>query len=122
KFLDKNQKLLSDYVTKYDELLKKSKFFRSSGNSFGTYQANILLKSIEDNSYFEAGHKFTLSDNAEIKSAEELTQLLISEISSIVNDEKLRKSFDQVDKAIGSNVELRSFKGAIENDNLLLIE
>lgn len=122
KFLDKNQKLLSDYVTKYDELLKKSKFFKSSNNSFGTYQANELLESTKDNSYFEAGHKFTLNDNAEIKSAEELKQLLQTEIKNIVNDEKLKKSFDQVDKSIGANAELRSFKSAIEKDNLLLVE
>lgn len=122
KFLDKNQKLLSDYVTKYDELLKKSKFFKSSSNSFGTYQANELLESTKDNSYFEAGHKFTLNDNAEIKSAEELKQLLQTEIKNIVNDEKLKKSFDQVDKSIGANAELRSFKSAIEKDNLLLVE
>jgi len=122
KFLDKNQKILSDYVTKYDELLKKSKFFKSSSNSFGTYQANELLESTKDNSYFEAGHKFTLNDNAEIKSAEELKQLLQTEITNIVNDEKLKKSFDQVDKSIGANAELRSFKSAIEKDNLLLVE
>lgn len=122
KFLDKNQKLLSDYVTKYDELLKKSKFFKSSANSFGTYQANELLKSTEDNSFFEAGHKFTLSDNAEINSADELKQLLQNEITTIINDEKLKKTFDQVDKSIGANTELRSFKTAIEKDNLLLVE
>ncbi|HEU5051565.1 MAG TPA: hypothetical protein VFT78_00565, partial [Hanamia sp.] len=122
KFLDKNQKLLSDYVTKYDELLQKSKFFKSSANSFGTYQANELLKSIEDNSYFDAGHKFTLSDNAEIKSAVELKQLLQKEITGIVNDDKLKKSFDQVDRAIGANAEMRSFKSAIEKDNLLLLD
>lgn len=122
KFLDKNQKLLSDYVTKYDELLTKSKFFKSSGNSFGTYQANELLKSTEDNSFFEAGHKFTLSDNAEIKSAKELKQLLQKEITAIVKDESLKKTFDQVDRSIGANTELRSFKAAIEKDNLLLVE
>lgn len=122
KFLDKNQKLLSDYVTKYKELLEKSKFFKSSENSFGTYQANELLKSTEDNSFFDAGHKFTLNDNAEIKSADELKELLQNEITAILIDEKLKKSFDQVDKSIGANVELRSFKSVIEKDNLLLIE
>lgn len=122
KFLEKNQKLLSDYVTKYDELLSKSKFFKSSTNSFGTYQANELLKSIEDNSFFDAGHKFKLSDNLEINSAGELKILLQNEINSIVNDEKLKKSFEQVDKAIGANAEMRAFKIAVERDNLLLIE
>lgn len=122
KFLDKNQKHLLDYVAKYDELLKKSKFFNSSGNSFGTYQANELLKSIEDDSFFEAGHKFTLSNNAEIKSACDLKQLLHNEIKTIIKDKELKKLFDQVDKSIGANTELRSFKIAIDKDNLLLVE
>lgn len=114
KFLDKNRSLLSQYINNYNDLLNKSKFFKSSKNSFGTFQANELLKSTEDNSYFDAGHKFTLSDKAEIKSVEELRQLLQNEITSIINDEKLKKSFDQVDKSIGANSELRSFKNAIE--------
>lgn len=122
KFLDKNQPLLSQYLTSYKELLSKSTFFKGSNNSFGTFQANELLKSIEDNSYFDAGHKFLLSDDVEIKSAEELKNLLQSEITNIVNDAKLKKIFDDVDKAIGSNVELRYFKNVIEKDNLLLIE
>ncbi len=122
KFLDKNQPLLSQYITSYNELLNKSRFFKSSENAFGTFQASELLKSTDDNSYFDAGHKLTLSDNEEIKSATELKQLFQSEITSIVNDEKLKKSFDQVDKSIGANSELRAFKSAIEKDNLLLIE
>jgi len=122
KFLEKNQSFLSQYIKNYNELLSKSKFFKSSENSFGTYQANELLKSTKDNSFFDAGHKFVLSDSAEIKSAEELVQLLQNEITSIVNDEKLKKSFDQVDTAIGNNSELRLFKNAIQKDNLLLIE
>ncbi len=122
KFLDKNQKLLSIYVSKYNELLSRSKFFKSSKNSFGTYQANEIVKSTEDNSFFEAGHKFTLNDNIEIKSTNELKQILENEITSIINDGNLKKSFEQVDKSIGSNAELRSFKTAIEKNNLLLVE
>ncbi len=122
KFLEKNQSLLSEYITQYKELLTKSKFFKSSENSFGTFQANLLLKSIEDNSFFEAGHKFTLNDNEEIKSATELKNLLEVEIKSIINDENLKKTFEQVDKSIGANIELRAFKSAIENDNMLLLE
>lgn len=122
KFLEKNQKFLGDYIKNYEELLKNSKFFNKSINTFGTYQANELIKSTEDNSYFEAGHKLTLNDDTEVKSSEELKSLLLAEIGSIVNDEKLKKIFDQVDKAIGANTELRSFKNAIEQDNLLLID
>jgi len=122
KFLSKNQSLLSQYITSYNELLNKSTFFKSSNNSFGTYQANELLKSTDDNSYFDAGHKFTLSNKTEIKSVEELKILLQKEIENIVTDTKLKKAFEQVDKAIGSNAELRAFKSAIEKNNLLLVE
>lgn len=122
KFLNDNQTLLSDYVSKYNDLLTKSKFFQSSKNSFGTHQANELFNSTKDNSYFDAGHRFTLRDRSEVKSSAELEQLLQSEITSIVNDDKLKKSFDKVDKAIAKNAELRSFKTAIEKNNFLLIE
>lgn len=122
KFLDKNQSLLTQYIGSYKELLSKSNFFKNSDNSFGTFQASELLKSTEDNAFFDAGHKFTLSNKAEIKSVEELQSLVQKEIITIVNDEKLKKSFDQVDKSIGANTELRSFKNAIEKDNLLLVE
>jgi hypothetical protein len=122
KFLDKNQSLLIQYIKSYKELLSKSSFFRSSDNTFGTFQASELLKSIEDNSFFNAGHKFMLSDKVEINSAAELQSLVQKEIATIINDEKLKKSFDQVDKSIGANTELRSFKNAIEKDNLLLVE
>ena len=83
-------------MSKYDELLARSKFFKNSENSFGTYQANEILKSTEDNSFFEAGHKFTLNDNVEIKSTDELKQILEKEIISIINDVQLKKSFEQV--------------------------
>jgi energy-coupling factor transporter ATP-binding protein EcfA2 len=121
-FLDKHEKLLSQYTAKYDELLRKSTFFRSSTNSFGTYQANELFNSTKDNSYFDAGHKFTLRDNAVVKSSTELGQLLQTELTSIINDAELKKSFDEIDKAIAKNAELRSFKTAIEKNDFLLLE
>lgn len=121
KFLDKYSKTLNEYIQQYDSLVSQSAFFKKSENTFGTYQANELLKSIEDNSFFEAGHSINLSDDSKIGSAEDLKELLDSEIKKIINDEKLKKIFDTIDKAIGSNVELRAFKKVIESDNSLLI-
>lgn len=121
-FLDKHQTLLSQYASKYEELLKKSTFFRSSANSFGTYQATELFNSTKDDSYFDAGHKFTLRDSAEIRSSAELQKLVQTEITSIVNDAGLKKSFDEIDKAIAKNAELRSFKIALDKNNFLLLE
>jgi hypothetical protein len=121
KFLDKHSKTLDKYIKQYDSLVSQSAFFRKSTNTFGTYQANELLKSIEDNSFFEAGHSINLSNDSKIDSAEDLRELLESEIKKIISDEKLKKIFDTIDKAIGQNVELRAFKKVIEDDNSLIV-
>lgn len=122
KFLDKNPNILDQYITSYKNLISKSKFFKESlTSSFGTYQANEILKSIEDNSYFEAGHKFVLEDGTEIDSSKKLKELVQQEIETIINDNNLKEAFEKVDKAISVNGELRSFQKVIETDNLLLV-
>lgn len=121
KFLDKYNKTLDEYIKQYDSLISQSSFFKKSPNTFGTYQANEILKSIEDNSFFEAGHSINLSDDSKIKSATDFQTLLESEIKKVINNEKLKKIFDSIDKAIGLNGELRAFKKVIENDNSLLV-
>ncbi|MBW8244533.1 hypothetical protein K1F50_17125 [Muricauda oceani] len=123
KFLDKNQEILNQYVSDYKNIISNSKFFKESkDNTFGTYQANTIIKSIEDNSFFDAGHKFVLEDGTEIENAENLKAIVEEEIQKILNDEKLKKSFERVDKAIGSNAELRAFKKVIEKNNLILVK
>lgn len=121
KFLDKYSKTLDEYIAQYDSLVSQSALFKKSSNTFGTYQANELLKSVSDNSFFDAGHTLTLSDDSMIGSAQDLESLFESEIKKIINDKKLKKIFDSIDKAIGSNVELRAFKKVIEGDNSLLV-
>lgn len=122
KFLDKNQSLLNQYVTDYTTLLSKSKFFKQSDNPFGTAQANEIIKSIEDNSFFEAGHKFVLEDGTEITDATVLKQIVQEELNKILTNSKLVQAFEKFDKAIGANAELRVFKRAVEKDNTLLVE
>ncbi|MDQ1095859.1 MULTISPECIES: hypothetical protein [Chryseobacterium] len=122
KFLDKNENLLDDYVENYNQILSNSKLFKLSGdNTFGTYQANEIMKSIEDNSYFDAGHKFVLEDGTEITESSQLKEIYNAELERILADEKLKESFNKVDKAIGANVDLRAFKQVIEQDNSLLV-
>lgn len=122
KFLDKNKDSLGLYIKNYESLISESSFFKKSSNTFGTYQASELLKSISDNSFFEAGHLLKLANNTDVNSAEKLRELFEDEINKVVNDKKLKQIFDQVDKAIGSSAELRVFKSVIEKNNLLLIE
>lgn len=122
KFLAKNQSLLTKYVSDYKHLLSKSNFFKQSDNSFGTAQANEILKSTEDNSFFEAGHKFILEDGTEITDSKKLKELVQEEMKKILSDPKLLESFEKIDKAIGLNVELRTFKKVVEKDNSILVE
>ncbi|ABC77917.1 hypothetical protein [Syntrophus aciditrophicus] len=122
KFLDKNSAVLDSYIENYEKIISKSSFFKKSDNTFGTYQAGEMLKSVSDNSFFEAGHNLQLLDNTKIDSADTFKNLLEEEINKVVNDKNLKKIFDKVDTAIGSNAELRAFKVVIEKDNSLLIE
>ncbi len=122
KFLDKHSKSLDEYVKQYESLISQSGFFKKSANTFGTYQAKELLGSVADNSFFDAGHSINLSDSTTIKSASDFETLLEAEIKKILSDENLKKTFDAIDKAIGSNLELRAFKKVIESDNTLLIQ
>ncbi|MCT3897351.1 hypothetical protein HZQ13_04490 [Elizabethkingia anophelis] len=122
KFLTKHEGLLDDYINNYNNIISNSKLFKlTSENTFGTYQANEIIKSIEDNAYFAAGHIFVLEDGTKIRDAEQLKTLYEEELENILKDEALKKSFDKVDKAIGANAELREFKKVIEENNSLLI-
>jgi len=122
KFLDKHKDSLQLYVENYEALISGSTFFKKSDNTFGTYQADVLLKSIEDGSFFNAGHSLKLNDNTKITSPEIFGEIVENEIRKVVEDEQLKKVFDKIDKAIGGNTELRAFKNVIEKNNLLLVE
>lgn len=122
KFLETNIDSLNEYIKQYESLLTGSNFFKKSSNTFGTYQANEIINSVKDNSFFDAGHSIELSDTTKISSVDEFVKLVDDEIQKILNDAKLKKAFDKIDKAIGTNAELRSFKVALEKDNSLLIE
>lgn len=122
KFLKGNRGLLNQYFEKYQVLISNSPFFKRSENTFGTLQANEIIKSTSDNSFFDAGHKLIIDGKIEIDSADKLKKLFEDEIKKIVEDESLKNTFSKVDSAIGANSELRALKSAIEKNNLLLVE
>lgn len=121
-FLQKNKVLLDEYILRYTHLLEQSKFFKKSNNSFGTTQASTLLASVNDNSFFEAGHHIALNSNKLIGSKDDLSKLIQEELQAIINDEELLKKFDKVDKALGKNAELKTFKALLEKDQTILLE
>lgn len=122
-FLEKNKKLLDAYINSYKNVVSKSKFFKETdGSTFGTYQANEVQKSISDNSFFKAGHIFVLDDKTVIDDSDKLRKLVDSELEKILDDLELKTSFEKVDKAITSNVELRAFHNVIKKNPLILLK
>ena len=80
---------MEEYLNRYTDLLSNSKFFSKSNNSFGTLQATNLLDSLNDNSFFEAGHTISLSTDEIISSKDDFTALIKNEMDQILKDEKL---------------------------------
>jgi len=122
KFLVKHRDLLRQYFDNYFSILSNSKLFKKSDNSFGTTQASDILKAIEDNAFFDAGHRFVLGGDTNISSAKKLQELIDEEINNIVNDVSLKEIFNKIDKATGASLEMKAFKKVIERNNLLLTE
>lgn len=114
-FIDKYKTELQNYISKYGDLLTQSSFYqKKNGYSFGTYQANQLYASVEDNSFFEVNHRILLQNNEEIHSVEELKTIIEKEQNKVLNNKELKKIFDSITKAIDKNVDLRGFKSVLE--------
>jgi len=122
-FLDSHKEELDEYIRTYDSLISKSEFFRKSDkSSFGTYQAQEISKSIQDGSYFEAGHLLTLRTKKQITTYDEYKNLIKNEKEKVLSDENLKKAFDKIEKKLGANDELRRFKKVLNDNNALLVE
>lgn len=119
-FIDKNKDLIQTYFKDYESLIAKSALFTSGEDSFGTYQANQLLKSVDDDRFFKAKHEFVLNTGKVIDTKDKFKELLETEIKKVISDEKLKKSFDKIESALQRNAELRAFKDAITQDPTLI--
>lgn len=69
------------YYENLKKLLDKSIIFNEE--NFNNYNVNKLLKSIETNNLFKAGHKIILSDGSIINSIDELKSLVKNEKDKI---------------------------------------
>lgn len=112
----KTKQGISGYVDKFYELLDKSSYFRQGGfNHTNAYTVNKALKS---NLFFDANHAVILSDKnnkrKEVKSEVEFKSIIEDEKRKILNDKELEKRFDELDKLITKNVEVRNFRKLLE--------
>ncbi|GAA7438902.1 hypothetical protein Yangon188_08530 [Helicobacter pylori] len=121
-FVNKNRDLIEQYFNIYKELLSLSKIFKHTEvGDFGTNHANDLKKALENDRFFKANHSLMIAEE-EIKNYNKLSEIFEEEKNKILNNENLKNSFANVEKAINANKELKAFKDAINSDNTLLTE
>jgi energy-coupling factor transporter ATP-binding protein EcfA2 len=110
-----------EYITRYDELLAASTFFRKG--VFDYYNASEIADSLAKNGFFNASHTVNLKSEGsivEILTKEELTQVIEKEKQAIIKDERLIKTFDEVQSQLNKNAGLRDFRAYLmENMGLL---
>lgn len=123
-FIQENHETIQRYFEKYSELLQTSHFFSSGAQSFGTTHANSLLKTVGDNRFFLAGHKFELGGEGhpKIASKEEMAAVIQGEMDRILTDAEIRTLFNDLDAKLDKNVSLKGFKDAIQGNPLLIPE
>lgn len=115
-FIRENHDTIQRYFEKYTELIQGSKFF-SSGAKFGTSQANSLLKSVGDNRYFLAGHKFELGGEEQpktIASKGDMEAVIQGEMDRIFSDDDIKTLFNDLEGKLEKNQSLKGFKDVIQ--------
>jgi hypothetical protein len=114
---------LSEYVTRFNELLDSSTYFNRQ--TFNYYNAANVTKSLGDNGFFVAKHSVLLNSGEsteKISSQKDLLALIDGEKQRISEDAALRQTFDGLEKQLTKNVEARRFYEFIAENLELLPE
>jgi ABC-type cobalamin/Fe3+-siderophores transport system ATPase subunit len=111
---------IQDYVTKYNELLATSTYFKKG--TFNYYNAATIAKSLADNGFFDAKHTVNLNadEKLEITSQKQLEDLIAKEKEGITKDKELRKKFADIEKLLTKNANMRDFETYLAANELLL--
>lgn len=114
---------LAEYINKYNELIESSTYFKKG--IFNHNNAASIAKNLKDNGFFKANHSVSLNakEKTKIISTEaELEEVIQQEKDSILKNPELIKAFEEIDKKITANQDLRSFRDYIEQNPSLLPE
>lgn len=114
---------LSQYIDKYNELIDSSTFFKKG--IFNHNNAATIAKNLKDNGFFKANHSVSLNGktkNQTITTEAELEEVIQHEKDSILKNADLVKAFEEIDKKITANKELRDFRDYLEKNPSILQE
>lgn len=113
---------INDYTKKYNELLAASKYFKKGG--FNYYEATNVAKELKNSGFFKAKHSVSLNgdERQEVNSEAELQALIDAERAKISEDATLRKKYEELEKQIQKNAQLREFEAYLQSHEELLPE
>lgn len=113
---------INDYTKKYNELLAASKYFKKGG--FNYYAATNVAKELKASGFFKANHTVRLNgdETKEITSEGELQALVDTERAKISEDASLRQKYEELEKQIQKNAQLREFEAYLQEHEELLPE
>lgn len=113
---------INDYTKKYNELLAASKYFKKGG--FNYYAATNVAKELKVSGFFKAKHSVNLNgeEKKEINSEAELQALVDAERAKISEDAALRQKYEELEKQIQKNAQLREFESYLQGHEDLLPE
>ncbi|HBD8810687.1 TPA: hypothetical protein KLA52_001832, partial [Campylobacter jejuni] len=110
------------YFDKYNEILLSSEIFKKTENGeFGTHKIKELQNTLSDDRFFLASHKLLIS-NQEITTSENLNNLIQNEIDRILENDEIKNKFDDIEKKITKNQNLKDFKEAINANKGILLK
>lgn len=108
----KNIAQITEYENRYNELLEKSPVFKRG--VFSHNNADIVTESLNANGFFGANHSLVLHGvDRVIETSDDLLDAIQTEKKKIFADEKLKKSFEKINAALGKRT-LIQFRSVIE--------
>jgi len=109
---------IKEYITVYDKLVNENNSLFMKG-TFNHYNADTITKSLRDNNFFSAQHKVKIKEQ-EINNAQELEELIKAEKDKVLSNPELTNIFNEIDKLLNSNAELRKFRSYVENNQEII--
>lgn len=108
---------LSDYMKKYNEILETSELYKPG--VFDNTRATITLKSLRDNSFFQANHKVVL-ENEMVLNEEQFENKIQEVEEKILNNEDIKRNFKIIEITLDRKAGLRKFKDLLYKNQKLI--
>lgn len=108
---------IKQYIAAVDILVKQSKILTTV---FDDSNAKEFSSTVEKTKLFEAKHKIVLSDGTAIATLDEWKQIFQTEMDRINNDATVKATYNEIDKALGANIQTRKLRDLIKNNHFIL--